>query len=550
MALRIGVTPGAGSVSRFVVPAILAAAGIGLMVWHRQQQLGLTGWQRYVPYAMGGLFVFAGLRSIVTELRRGADREAAERALKEHRDAPWRVRPEWRSNELVAGAPVSRFLLAFALFWNAVSWPAAVLIIRSEYQAGGGSTEPGVWAMALFPAIGLGMLGKLAYEVLRVWKFGRTRVALDAMPLRLGRSCRGRMRVKLRRDAMPEDGFLVKVSCYRQRVRYVRDSDGDRKRRIERDLLWRDESRFQGDPAMDGTAVEVPFAFTLPRDMPSSTPLKLEERMLWEVSVEAEVPGIDFRAAVEVPVFPPDAAAAEDGVIPGMASDAEAVEIGAGAGPGDAAGDAALVGPLEKPLSDGIVLVDEPDLFELHFTAARKRKGAVVLGMVGAVFLLSGFPLMAASGLVGLIFLLMGGFLVYGSIQQGTNDTVLRVDKGQVSVTHDGMGMPADVRFPAAQVEEVVVDLGTGSSENARYAIALVARAGEGLEHLGEQADNVMGVMSKFGIGEQHPAMEAMKKGARQPRISVADDFTDKDEADWLASRIRQAIRGEAGPDA
>lgn len=526
---------GRGGPSRFIVPGLMMVAGGAIIAWTYMQPTGFTGWERWVPWLFGGLFLVSGARSLLGEFRRDREEEDAQRRLDEHRDAPWRVRPEWQTNELTAGAPVSRFLIVFALFWNAVSWPAAVLLIRSEFQSAGetpGSVDPAVWAMALFPAVGLVVAARVAYQLFRAWKYGRTRVSLDALPLRLGETGGGRMRVKMRRTALPADGFLMKVSCYRQRVRYERGTDGKRKRRIVRDLLWRDEVRQEGDPAMDGTAVEVPFAFTLPGDMPPSDPLKREERILWEVSGEADVKGIDFRAAVEVPVFPGEAGTGAGGSeAPGLA--------------GAPAGDD--VPPLDRPLSPGIVLVDEPEAFELHFTAARKRKGAILLGVIGTVFLLIGVPLLGASFLVAIVFVLVGGFLVYGSIQQGTNDTVLQVRDGRLSVAHDGVGMPADVDFDVALVEEVKVELGRTSSDNARYAIHIVARKGEGLEALGAQAERAMAIVSKLGAGQDHPVMEAMQDGAGRPRIPVADDFRDKAEAEWLAARIRTAVAREVG---
>jgi hypothetical protein len=217
---------------------------------------------------------------------------------------------------------------------------------------------------------------------------------------------------------------------------------------------------------------------------------------------------------------------------------------GATADAGEVTADAATPAwAFDQPLTEGIVLVDEPDLFELHFTAARKRKGAIILGVLGAALLIGGVPALAASAGLGFVMLLMGGFFVYGSIQQGTNDTVLRVENGRVEVTHDGIGMPADVDFAAGQVEEVLVHLATNTaSENARYAISLIARAGEGLEHLQGQAGQVMGLMSKLGVDEDHPAMEAMREGAERPRVMVADDLSNKAEADWLALRIREAV--------
>jgi len=529
--------------SRFVVPVVFVALGIGLMVWyHLQGPYAGSGWQRFLPYAMGGLFALVGGARLVAELRRGADRDAAQRALEKHRDAPWRVRPEWRTDELVASTPLDRSFVVLALFWNVFSWPLAFLLIDAELQSG----NQAVWVVAIFPVIGLGMLAKLAYELVRARKFGETVVRLDPMPPRLGRRFEGTLRAKIGREARPDNGFLVRVSCYRQQVRYTRDSDGDRTRRIERHLLWRDETRLRDRSVQYGTQVEVPFAFDLPDDAPASTPLKLDNRILWEVAAEAEIPGIDFAAGVEVPVFP-----AEPGSMPAEASGTP----GAGGEPGFGAAspgatqrgsNAVPAWSFEEPLTKGIVLVEEPDLFELHFTAARKRTGAIIMGVLGVVLLVGVVPALTASVLLGLILLVLGGFLVFGSIQQGTNDTVLRVEDGRLQVRHDGIGMPADIDMPVEQLEEVMVHLGTSSaSDDATYSISLVARPGEGLEHIQAQTANVMKVMSRFGVTESHPAMEAMREGAERPRVAVSDELSDKDEADWLASRIQEAVERE-----
>jgi hypothetical protein len=545
--------------ARFIGPLVFMAVGVGSMVWFHRNAPWLVGWQRYVPYAVGGIFVLQGVAALVGIFRKDAARATAERALEEHRDAPWRVRPEWRRNELGTAPALDRSLVSFAIVWNLFSWPLAFFLIRSER----GSGDSAVWLIGLFPLIGMAVLGKVGLDLARMRKFGDTVFALDPMPYRLGRTCRGRIRARVPREVSPEGGFRVKVSCYRQRVRHVRDSDGGRKRRVERDLLWRDETRLRGEFTMDGARVEIPFSFDLPEDAPPSTPLKLDNRIAWEVSADADLPGLDFSARVEVPVFPaePGSAGLEEGPtgrqdhIEGRHDEpTPAAGVGEGVS-GAVPGDESPASPwmFDEPLTPGIRLVDEPDLFELYFTAERKRRSAVILGGLAALLLIGGVPMLPVSGGVGLVMLLMGAFMAFGTIQQATNDTVLRIGDGRVVVDHDGVGMPADVDVPVDGVEEVLVHLGSSTAaENARYTISLVALAEGGLEHLKEQADRAMGVLTKLGVDEDHPAMDAMREGAERPRVLVADDLADKDEADWLAARIRAALRRELAraPDA
>jgi len=540
-----------GPVSRLLIPALFAVVGVGTVVWNLLNAPPQSGWQAYVPHAVGASFVIFGVGAVARELERRKDRRADLQALEEHRDAPWLVRPAWRTRELIATERPNRSLLPLAIFWNVVSWPLAFVILMAE----SGSGDPGVWLVLLFPVVGLGLLAPIILGYLRRRKFARTVVALDRVPMRLGEPCVGVLRITAPPDARPERGVLVKASCYRQRVRYVRDSDGDRSRKIERDLLWRDEKRFEVRAGWGGRAIEVPFAFDLPSDPPASTPLELANRILWELSAEAEVPGLDFRARVEIPVFPPDADREAHGhVEPAPDADASGrLEAGSGA---EAAGGVAPVSldepavewAFDEPLSDGIRVIDEPDLFEVHFTAARKRGAAVVLGVLGTVFLLVGALTTPGAVLVGLIFVAAGGLLIFGSFQQGTNDTLLSVEGGRVAVRHDGIGMPEDVEIPVGRVTDVVVHLGgSSSSDNATYSISLLAQPGDGLEHVEEQMENVMNLMSRFGVGDAHPAMDALRDAAEQPKIAVADSFSEKAEADWLASKIREALAGRSG---
>jgi hypothetical protein len=519
---------------RFIAPVVFIATGAAFPAIFYAQSPPLSGWRRFVPAAFGGLFVLVGTWRLVRQIRAPAARRRRQAELERHRDTPWRVRPEWRRDEIEAATSLDRSFLALALLWNLFAWPAAFFMISAEQTSG----EELVWLVALFPLIGLGMLARVGVEVRRMQKFGRAVLRLDPMPPRLGRPFVGTLRAGVTRENRPRDGYRVKVSCYRQVVRYTRSSDGKRSKKLERRLLWRDETRVGDDPAVDGTAVEIPVRFTLPGDAPASTPFKTEERIIWEVAAAADTPGVDFAAAVEVPVFPAEGGVAGSST-PAGPGEADS-PVGASSG-----GQAPPVEPyrdFEAPVTDGIELVDEQDRFELHFTAARTRRGALIMGAVGGVLILGGIPLLGASLLFGLVCIALGALLVYGSIQQGTNDTLLLVADGHVEVTHDGMGMPEDVRIPVDQVADVVVRVTSSGSDSARYTLAMVAGSPDGLDHLKEQSERLVGWVSKVGVGEDHPAMDAVREGIERPTILVANDLNDKDEADWLAERIRGAL--------
>lgn len=344
----------------------------------------------------------------------------------------------------------------------------------------------------------------------------------------------------------------MKVSCYRQYVRRTRDSDGDRRRTVERDLLWRDEARIPVGSSVGG--VDLPFSFELPTDQPPSNPLELERRILWEVSAEAELPGLDFETAIEIPVFPPDpatlkerlSARREERLAEAASSEDSAPDavLAPGAGKGEAR---ARVWPFVAPVTEGIELVERPGSFELHFTAGRNRKGALILGISGLIAgALGVFVLAGTSFFWGIGLLAVAALVLYGSIQQATNDTALTIRDGQIEVTHDGLGMPADVTFPTTNLGSVEVHLGAGTGTNRGYDISLVTASNEGLEELEGQAYKTAELLSKVGVSEDHPAMEALLDTADRPRVLLASGLVDKEEADWLAYKIREAARRQA----
>jgi hypothetical protein len=550
-----------------IVPAlfslIFVAAGAYVIVSFPTPSGG--GFAAYMPMLIGGIFVLVGGYGFVQALRNNQRRDEAQKQLEKHADEPWRVRPEWRSREIVAKGTLDRGLIFFTVFWNLIAWPVTYFALFEEAAA---QEDPAIYLVLLFPLIGLGFFAKILYEYRRMQKFGSTLLELQTVPARLGDRVSGIIKTGVAAGDQPEDGFHVKVSCYRQYVRYTRDSDGDRTKKIERDLLWRDETRERGQAYGDGARLQVPFTFDLPVDMPPSTPLKTETRKLWEVEVDADLPGIDYADSVEIPVFAPG-----EGTMPGPSSappetgaDAKtstnapttdtsssigAEGDGAPARNSDVPDAAEQMAPvfdqdwdIDGPTTRGISIDDTPGNFEVHFGSSRTRKQAVIMGLIGLGMLVGGFFLFGASVIFALIMIGLGGLLVYGGIQQATNDTVVRIRNGVIEVTHDGIGMPDDVSFPLSDLDAVTVRL-DGKNESATYGLFLVARPGADLPQLKEQAARADKIMSNIGVSVNNPIREQMEEAQNQPTVRVAGGLSDKMEADWLAHKIQEAADRE-----
>jgi hypothetical protein len=551
-------------------PLVFVVAGAGIMITTYLDGVPGRGFDRYVPFIVGGVFVVVGAIVLMKAVKGRAETDRMQKAMEKHEDEPWRVRPEWQSNEIVSEARIDRSLLIFTLLWNAISWPAAFVFL-SEVITGDEFEWP-ILFISLFPMIGIGFFIKVMIEWRRIQKFGRSILTLDSLPGRLGRPIGGAIKTGVSAQRAPEEGFRVTLTCYRQYVRYTRDSDGDRTKRIERDVLWRDEATRTGRAYGDGTRLTVPFAFDVPPDKPSSTPVKSENRDLWEVEIKAAVPGIDYKDAIEVPVFPPDepmdvpdtpeygadtstygsdhpmreatgdGAPASDSPVPASAQQMKPRDPAYGAT--DEMFDKA--DGFDGTLSDGISLTDAPGQFELHFAPKRQRRAALMLGVIGLAMVVGGGFLFGVSLLFAIICVGLGGLLVYGSIQKFTNDTVLTIRGGMIELTHDGVGMPDEVTFPARHLVETRADVESGEKGNVTYAIFMIASEDAELDTLKKQAASATTVMKAMGVEEDYPMKRRMEEGMKRPQVRVAGGFDKKEEADWLAQEIFNAAQREA----
>jgi hypothetical protein len=77
-------------------------------------------------------------------------------------------------------------------------------------------------------------------------------------------------------------------------------------RTVREEILWKEEQTvgsFLVQPGAGGT--HIPFAFTLPVDARSSDDSISGHPVIWRLHVSAEVPGVDYAAEFELPVFRP-----------------------------------------------------------------------------------------------------------------------------------------------------------------------------------------------------------------------------------------------------
>lgn len=258
-------------------------------VIHRDLRPGMIGFLMVFPLLFGA----AGIGIILYALTAGRRRRKSRALQQSHPDEPWRWRAEWNSGVLPSdNGKMLKFIGFFALVWNLISLPLPFMLWR-EVTA---KANPAALIGLVFPLVGLALIIWLGRLWLADRRYGRATFTLDTLPAALGDRLSGELTVPA---SLPAGSMLrVHLDCVRRRT-----TGSGRHRSTTEDLLWQDEQRLPLQPhhLLQGTRVHL--VFPLPADQPPSDDTDPENRVLWRLRAQADVPGVDFSALFEVPVF-------------------------------------------------------------------------------------------------------------------------------------------------------------------------------------------------------------------------------------------------------
>lgn len=219
--------------------------------------------------------------------------EAEATLRKAHPDEPWMWKEDWRDGRIRARSKAQLVGVgAFALFWNLISSPVAFLV-PGEVSQGNRLALLGL----LFPAVGIGLITWWVVLLLRWRKFGHTTFEMTRLPGVVGGPLEGRIDTRV--QAPPEVGFVLTLSC----IRRITSGSGDSRRTRER-VEWQDRRVVPpGQVELGPAGVRVPVRFGIPYEQPPTDPDESDNRVLWRLELEADLPGIDYAASFEIPVF-------------------------------------------------------------------------------------------------------------------------------------------------------------------------------------------------------------------------------------------------------
>lgn len=278
-----------GCALMFTMPFMIG----GLMVVFLALRKGDSGQEFWIQLAVGSLFAIVG-GGITFGAWYGVRALAKKAQLRKmYADEPWKWREDWArgvAEDRLHKAGV--FFWIFALSWTAISSPVAFLI-PGELAKG----NKMILIALLFPLVGLILLASALYMSVRKAKYGQSVFHLDTVPFSPGRSVGGSVRVRL--SDMPAEGFAMKLSSVHRVV------TGSGKNSSTREtVLWQEEKMIPaGAAAPNPDGVLLPVNFALPRDAHPTDESFSSNSYHWRLHISADVPGIDYTAEFELPVF-------------------------------------------------------------------------------------------------------------------------------------------------------------------------------------------------------------------------------------------------------
>jgi hypothetical protein len=373
-------------------------------------------------------------------------------AEKSHPGKPWLWREDWAAGRIRSSdGALAWFVTFFALVWNGMSWPIAVMVwLKDDVER-----APRL-LVGLFPLIGAGMAMWCAYLWLRRLKWGASEFEMAAVPGVLGGPLAGVIHAPS--GIRPADGFRLRLVCNES----TSETRGG-KSSTNVEARWESEQSIHREfISGSGGGTHIPVKFLVPYDLPPSG-----DDITWKLEVTAETLGIDYFAAFDVPVFKTAASSA-------TVSEAVAAEA------------------IEQPESGDIrttvarlnaVLEEElPDRRVIRFPMGRNVGMAgflalftLIFGGIAAALFASDAPRIFAWGSVA-----VGVFLGYATINATFASTRLAYSTRGIEYAHRLLGFGRVRDLPRSRVLGVSVDKsGTRVGETAYRKVVAETDEGE-----------------------------------------------------------------------
>ena len=266
----------------FLAPFMFAALGLAAS---GLQALAAHDYPNAVPRLAFAAIFGAAVMFAVAVSRKSASRSADVASAE-----PWRARSDWSTRRIEDRARGQALLLvSVAVFWNGITGAVGYGVFSSSGLAG-----PQLLFL-LFPLIGLGLIWAAAVALLRWRRYGTSTFELATLPAPPGRALAGRVHLSVAID--PPGGFGITLRSIRITV-----TGSGKNRSTHEAVIWESTLTMPG-ALQEAGGISIPIAIPIPADARQTDERDSSDRVIWRLAITADVPGVDYSATFEVPVF-------------------------------------------------------------------------------------------------------------------------------------------------------------------------------------------------------------------------------------------------------
>ncbi len=419
-------------------------------VLYRGLRIEMLGFQALFGLVFGGVgfgLMIYGIRSLRT-------RKAATELTASNPEEPWLWRQEWADGRIRSGTKVGMIgTIVFAVIWNAISCPI-LFVLPGEVSKGNHLALIGL----IFPLVGLGMVIAAVYQIMKWMKYGESVFEMTTVPGALGGPLEGIIRTKV--NIRPEEGFRLQLSCLNR----VITGSGKNRSSSER-ILWQDSRTIKHELLeRDFSQSAIPVRFAIPYDLKHSSTEHTDSDIVWRLEVTADVPGVDYSAKFEVPVFRTDESSEDYEPEEAFAdADNEATDLSV---------------DLRR---EGVVMRRTAGGFQVHFPMLRNKKAACAA--IAFWIIWTGFIVLMLSFKTPILFPILFGLfdllIFYFMVHTIFHTSRIEVRHGRLEVSGGILGIGPTHRLQASQVAALNTKKTMQSGNTLYYKIELKTSQGK-----------------------------------------------------------------------
>jgi len=206
-------------------------------------------------------------------------------------DKPWLHNIKWQGQAIYSDAQRNQAVyFSLTLVWNLIMISVVFLALPDAID----NIDYFIIAIiSFFSAIGLYLI-YLTFKNTQEWRrFGKTPLKLDPFPASINGDAAGVITINA---LLPVEAICeMTLSCFHH---YSRGHG--KNRRNHKDLIWHKEGYGDIKPQSQGANIE--FRFSVPNDLPESTPLNTENQYRWNLFIE--IKQAELSRTFELPVYP------------------------------------------------------------------------------------------------------------------------------------------------------------------------------------------------------------------------------------------------------